>query len=253
MNDRFVGQGGLLRARICDAARLARNSGYARFVGFLDEREAGETAKIVERDGMENTMLWGGHPGAERVFFGAFPDFMEPEAGEFPIEVLTVRFRAQDRLTHRDFLGALLHTGLERAAFGDILVESGRCVLFCRREAARFLCTQVEKIGGVGVRVSAGAEDPLPAAHHFAEFSGVVAAARLDCAVAAAVGTSREKAAGMIRSQQVELNHEPESSLSAPVREGDVLSVRGEGRFAVDRLGPVTKKGRLCIAGRKYI
>lgn len=253
MNDPFTGQGGLLQARITDAARLARNRGTAHFVGFLDEREAHEALRIIEQNGIENAMLWGGHPEAERVLFGAFPDFAEPEAGTFPLEALTVQYRMQDKLTHRDFLGAFLHAGFERSVLGDILVEDGRCVLFCRQEVSGFLRTQVEKIGGVGVRISAGAQDPLPAAHRFADFSNVVASARLDCTVAAAVGTSREKAAEMVHSQLVELNHEPELSVSRPIREGDVLSVRGQGRFVIDRLGPVTKKGRLCIAGRKYI
>lgn len=253
MGSRLSGQEGLLDARIADAVRLAETGRRARFVGFLDEHEARQAVKLLEHGRRDNTMFWGGYPDAERVVFGAFPDFLAPDAGEFPIAVLTVSFRPQDRLTHRDFLGALLHTGVERSSLGDILTEEGRAVIFCRQEISHFLCSQTEKIGGVGVRISEGVQEPLPAAHHFADFSSVVASARLDCLVAAAVGTSREKAAGMIRSQLVELNHEAVLSPSADVREGDILSVRGEGRFAIDRLGPVTKKGRLSIAGRKYI
>ncbi len=104
------------------------------------------------RGSHEHTLFWGGYPDAERVFFGAFPDFMEPDAKAFPIAALTAAFRRQDRLTHRDFLGALLHAGLERSSLGDILTEEGRAVIFCRREVSGFLCTQVEKIGGVGVQ-----------------------------------------------------------------------------------------------------
>lgn len=253
MEHRISGQGDLLEARVADAVRLAGTGGRPRFVGFLDEREAARAAKLAGAAAEGRIQLWGGHEEAERVVFGAFPDFAEPDGAAFPIVALTVSFRRQDHLTHRDFLGALLHAGVERSSLGDILTEEGRAVIFCRREISDFLCTQVEKIGGVGVKISEGADEPFPAAHSFAAFSSVVASARLDCLVAAAVGTSREKAAEMIRSQFVELNHEPAASLSAEVREGDVLSVRGEGRFVVDRLGPPTKKGRLGVAGRKYI
>ncbi|HEX3017195.1 MAG TPA: YlmH/Sll1252 family protein [Caproicibacter sp.] len=253
MESRLIGQDGLLEARITDAVRLAETGRRPRFVGFLDEHEAGQAAKLLEHGPQNGFLFWGGHPDAEHVVFGAFPEFIEPDAGIFPVAALTISYRLQDRLTHRDFLGALLHAGIERSSLGDILIEDGRAVVFCRQEISDFLCSQTEKIGGVGVRISQGFEEPLPAAHHFADFSAVVASSRLDCLVAAAARTSREKAAGMIRSQLVELNHEAVLSPSADVREGDILSVRGEGRFVIDRLGPVTKKGRLSIAGRKYI
>ena len=65
-------------------------------------------------------------------------------------------------------------------------------------------------------------------------------------------GLSREKAAGLIRSGLVMVDHEVFQEPSLTVREGVNLSVRGTGRFIIDRLGPVTKKGRLNVAGRKY-
>lgn len=253
MMNRVSGQNDLLKARVADAARLAENGGQPRFVGFLDEREAKVVSRLVEHTPQEHLLLWGGFPEAERVIFGAFPDFSAPDPAVFPIAAFTVSFRKQDTLTHRDFLGALLHAGIERPSLGDILVEPGRAVFFCRREISTFLLTQVEKIGGVGVRISEGSREPLPAAHHFAEFSAVVASARLDCLTAAAVGISREKAAQMIRAQLVEVNHEPVSLPAAEMREGDILSVHGKGRFIFDRLGPFTKKGRLSIAGRKFV
>lgn len=241
-----------LASRFRDAVRLSQN-GQARFLGFLDEREATAAESFAKRNGLSNVLLWGGYPGAERVMFGAFPEFLEPDGAAFPIAAVTARYRTCDRLSHRDFLGALLHAGLSRAALGDILAEEGRCVFFCRAELADFLLSQVEKIGGVGVRLTQGFEEPLPAAHRFEEWSAVVASARLDCTVAAAAGTSREKAAELIRSGLVQQNHAAVLSPDAAVREGDKLSVRGKGRFVLDRLGPVTKKGRLSIRGRKYL
>ena len=36
------------------------------------------------------------------------------------------------------------------------------------------------------------------------------------------------------------------------VAEGDVLSIRGHGKYIIDRLGPLTQKGRLSVQCRKY-
>ena len=243
----------VLEARLRDAERLAQSGGRPRFVGFLDERQAEYAKKIMSNLCCENYMLWGGYGGAERVVFGVFPDFAAPEEEAFPVAALTASFRRCDTLTHRDFLGALLANGIERETLGDILVEEGRCAIFARSEIADFILTQTEKVGRVGVSIKAGMQEPLPEGRRFEEFSTVVASARLDCIVAAAVGESREKSCELIRAGLVMLDHEVTTSVSAPVSQGSKLSIRGKGRFVLDRLGPVTKKGRLSIAGRKYI
>lgn len=239
-----------LAARIKEAVRRCGHRPC--FVGFLDEREAALARRIAESSGTGNWCFWGGFDDSERVMFGAFPDFMEPDFSAFPLEAITVRFRSCDELTHRDFLGAFLGAGVQRGAIGDILIEQGRCVLFVREETARFLLEQIQKVGRVGVKLDSGFEEPLPVGKGFAPFQGVIASKRLDCVVAAATGQSREKAAAMITAGLVMLNHQPVESISAQVEEGCKLSVRGKGRYIIDRLGPVTKKGRLGIAGRKY-
>ncbi len=243
----------VLEAKLRDAVRLAQSGARPRFVGFLDERQAVAAQKLMSNISFKNYMLWGGHDDSERVVFGAFPDFLAPDSSSFPITPVTAAFRRCDSLSHRDFLGALLANGIQRETLGDILVGEGRCVLFARSEITEFILTQTEKIGRVGVTLTAGAVEPLPAGGKFEDFSAVVASARLDCIVAAAVGTSREKSSELIRAGLITLNHEVNTSVSASVAEGSKLSIRGKGRFVLDRIGPVTKKGRLSIAGRKYI
>ena len=243
----------VLEARLRDAVRLAQSGGHPRFVGFLDERQAAATKKLMLNIIFENYMFWGGHDSSERVVFGAFPDFLEPDAAAFPITAVTAVFRPCDSLSHRDFMGALLANGIVRETLGDILVDEGRCVLFLRNEITDFVLSQTEKIGRVGVNMTVGATQPLPEGGNFEDFSTVVASARLDCIVAAVIGSSREKSSALISAGLVTLNHETNTSVSASVAQGSKFSVRGKGRFVIDRLGPVTKKGRLSIAGRKYI
>lgn len=243
----------LLLSRLADAARLSEARCFAHFVGFLDEREAAFAEKWAARNGVENARLWGGYEGAERVVFGAFPEFLEPNPEAYPITAVTARYRSCDRLTHRDFLGAFLAAGIRRETLGDILPEEGRCVLFVREEVAEHLLSSIQKVGRVGVALSRGYEGPLPAGRAFAPFQAVVASARLDCAVAAALGASREKASGLIAAGLVALNHEETLSPSREVKDGDRLSVRGKGRFLLDQVGPPTKKGRLKLSGRKYL
>ena len=84
---------------------------------------------------------------------GVFPDYMEPLDEEFPVTGLTVKFRRQDALSHRDFMGSFLAQGVVRASLGDILAEEGRAVLFVKTELAPHFLSQIDKIGRVGCRL----------------------------------------------------------------------------------------------------
>ena len=124
---------------------------------------------------------------------------------------------------------------------------------FVDENVAPFLCGQLTKVGGEGVTVTAGYTGALPAGRAYAPIRDTVASPRLDAVVKALIGTSREEAARLIAAGLVSLNHLPSLSASAPVREGDCLSVRGKGRYMVDALGPPTRKGRLALSARKCV
>jgi len=240
----------LLSAKLRDGLALSRKRPC--FLGFLDESEAAVCEDLLEREREASFLFWGGYEEAERKLLGFFPDYLEPDPTLFPLVPLTFTFREEDRLSHRDFLGSFMALGVERDVVGDILVGKGRCVAFVRREMEEYFLQNLRKIGRTGVRVVSGAEEPLPLEREFLEMSGVVASRRLDCLAAFLCRTSREKAAAMITSGLVMRNHREILSVSERVEEGDILSVRKQGKFIIDRLGPLTSKGRLSVQCRKY-
>lgn len=243
----------LLSARLEDALRLCRDRYRPQFVGFLDERQRGLAETLERRLGDASLCFYGGHEEAERVMAGFFPAFMEPEEEAFPIAPLSFRYRKGVSLQHRDFLGALLSCGIRRDKIGDILCGDGLTVVFVDAEIAPFLCDQIRMVRSEGVAVVRGVEGALSPTRQFRELRDTVASPRLDAVVRAAVGVSREEAARRIEAGLVSLNHKPCDSVSAVVQEGDVLSIRGSGRFRVTELGPPTRKGRLFLTLHKYI
>ena len=239
----------LLLRKLEDALRQARHR--PSFLGFLDESQAAQCREALSRRKGGGWLFWGGHEDAERVMLGFFPDYMDPDPAAFPIAAVTLTYRKEDALRHRDFLGSFMGLGVERSVVGDILVGEGRCVAFVKEEMGRYFADTITKIGRVGVKAVLGAEGPLPGGRSYQDVAGVVASARLDCLTALLTRTSREKAAGMIGLGLVQQNHRENLSPAARVAEGDVLSVRGHGRFIIDRLGPKTQKGRLSVRCRK--
>ena len=243
------GERELLLAKLRDAVRTARRRPC--FLGFLDESQAAFCREALRREPGES-LLWGGYEGAERVMAGFFPDYMEPAYEDFPISALTFSYRPGDKLSHRDFLGSFMGLGIERSVIGDLLVEEGRTVAFVRREMERYFLESLRKIGRTGVRITAGYQGPLPVLREYKDISGVIASDRLDCLAALLCRTSREKAARLIASGAVLVNHQEVLSVDRRLEERDIISVRGHGKFILDSFGPLTGKGRLTVKCRKY-
>jgi len=240
-------------ARIRDALQLCGRRNSPQFVGFLDERQAMLAQREARRDGNPGVLFYGGHEDAERTMLGVFPSTREASVSEFPISLLTARYRPADVLTHRDFLGGLMSCGIERSTVGDLLIEDGRTVLFVTRSMTPYLLDQLKKVGRVGIKLREGAEEPYPAGRGFETLERTVSSMRLDAVVAALLLTSREKSASLIQAGLVQLRFEITENLSAEVRPEDKLSVRGYGRFMVEKIGSITRKGRYKFLARKYI
>ena len=246
---------GLLVSRVNDAVRIARDQYVPKFIGFLDEHESAVCVRALRAIGAADYRLFGGHGEAQRVFLGVFPDADgEPWMTEsWPIRALTFRFRTAAAVTHRDVLGSLMSLGITRDSVGDILTEPGRAVVFVSESVSEFIRTQLTRIGGEGVQTEGGFCEPLPAAFRFRRLTETVASMRLDGVTAALCRTSRQKAAEWIREGLVALNGMPCDKVSAVVRDGDTLSVRGQGKFRVDNSGSTTRKGRIVLTARQYI
>ena len=243
----------LLRARVEDACHLCNVRSCPRFVGFLDEHQQAVARAVLHEKGVSDALFFGGYPDAERVILGVFPSFIPPEEALFPVRAVAFRYRTVAALTHRDILGALLATGIRRDKLGDIVCTPGMAIVMADEELAPFLAESVAKIGSEGVRAEYPYTGEIVVKREFRELQDTVPSPRLDAVLHVALRTSREEAARRIGAGMVSVNHMPELSVSATVNEGDILSVRGAGRFRVAKIGPPTRKGRLIVRLEQYI
>lgn len=234
--------------RVGELLAQSEKRGRPMYTAFLNEQEQFFAERFL-RGKNASYRFWGGDERCTRKMLCLSP---ENEGGEdFPIFPLTVAFRQADSLAHRDFLGAFLSLGLERDQIGDIFVCEGYAVAFCTKIARTLIADSVVKIGRAGVTVRDGILGELPEAR-FEEISAVVSSLRTDCLVGALSGLSREKSADFIRSGRFLLNCEECVSVSRNVGEGDILTLRGYGKFTVLDGGTVTKKGKIRVRLNRY-
>ena len=235
-----------------DLCRIVERTYQPRFTQFLDERQQELVRPVLGRFPEVAGRFWGGWDQASRAMLGVFP--LCDEAGEeaFPLCPITLTFRREDTVGHRDILGALMGLLIKREAVGDILTGEGFAVLFAARSVAPVVLSELDKAGRVGLRAETGLPRGLPPAGGFEEIRGTVSSLRLDSLVALLTRESRERAAAMIRGGLVTLRYQPCTQVSQSFEEGDKVSVRGYGKYLVDAVGGVSKKGRIHLQCKKF-
>lgn len=235
----------LFVSKLDDAVYLSQKRQKPYFFSFLSEAEQALAKQYLESIGFDSFGFYGGYENSERKVLCL--DYYDDDP-VYPISALEFKFRQADKLTHRDFLGALMSLGIERETVGDILVEDGRCVVFVKTEISDYIKSQISKIGRAGVKVSDADVSSLPKGRGEEEKSVIVSSLRLDNIVAAISGASREKTKNLILSGNVTLNFFECTNISKSVCEGDVLTVRGKGKFKINGVMGETKKHRIRIS-----
>lgn len=242
-------------ARLDDIVSQTEKNGVCNFSDFFDERQCAEAENWCLRNtGSLMYTLWGGFSDASRKMLAVYPDYYEDYIMEdFPFICLTFTYRKEDRLTHRDFLGTFMGMRLRREIIGDIIVGEGMTQVFVTDVAGKLISATVSKIGCTGVKCFTDRPFEMEVKQEFRTLSGTVASLRLDCVVSFATGLSREKSAVLIRSDKVEVNHFPVKSVSAEVRNSDIISIRGYGKFILSESGELTRKNRIHIILKKFV
>lgn len=236
--------------RVEDTARLCDTTSTPKFLGFLTQNEAFVCDNYLKKQTVKYA-FFGGYDQAERVYLGCFPDWCEEFI--YPITALTFTYRECDKLSHRDFLGSVMALGLKREYVGDILVEAGRAVMFAEDKAAEHILSQITKVGNVGVKLTKGFSQPLPGCSELCNCSASAASSRLDCIVAAIIGTSRSIAADLIENGFVSVNSVGVQKTTKHVTDGDKITIRGKGKFIINSASDLTKKGRIALRYQKYM
>lgn len=239
----------LLPARIKDLIFLCEKTSTPKFFGFLTSAEA--AIALNQLRPTDKFKFFGGCDGAERTVLAVIPDWCDDPV--YPIVAFTFTYRKCDTLTHRDFLGALMALGIARETVGDILVEPGRAVVFAYKNVSDFICSQINKIGNVGVKITLGFSEPLPQCGQKQEFVTTIASTRLDCVVSALCGISRKYADDIINEGFVSVNSIVREKTTYNVTRDDTLTVRKKGRFEIVACNEYSKKGRIILKYNKYV
>lgn len=243
----------MLRAKILDMIDLSNRYYSSRFSQFLDEKQCADSEKILSELHFHRYKFFGGYSQAKRKILGIYPEFIPIEESDFPIVPVEFRYRIMDKLTHRDFLGAMMSQQIKREMLGDILVNDGCTVIFIYQSVSDFIINNVDKIGSVGMKISVSEQTDFHVDEKFEEITGTVSSLRLDAVAALALRLSRQKISEFIKSNGIEVNYTKIYATDFLLKEHDIFSVRGFGKYILEHVGGMSKKYRIHLTIKKYI
>lgn len=239
----------LIKAKLSDAVEMMELKNIPSFLGFLNEREFSVCKSILEKSRIKYS-YYGGYDSADRVYIAILPDWTE--SVEYPFCALKFYLKMNKPLSHRDFLGTIMSQGISRDKVGDILCFDDKAFVFISNSVASFCRDNISCVGGVGVEVEI-TDEKIEFSPNFEEIRTVIASDRADCVIGGITHLAREKAKNFILSGNVIVNNTLCEGIIARIKSGDVLSVKGYGKYIIDSIDDKTRKGRTVLICKKYV
>ena len=246
----------ILRGRLLDLAKRAYQQNIYTYSNFLSVAELALLEDIKSEISYIHCECFGGNQLCERQIagFGSEEAFGYP--GHFPITAVKVSpliEKFSDSLNHRDFLGALMHLGIERDRIGDILIKEKTAYIFCLESIADYICRELTKVKHTNVKSEITDLNVPALTPSLKDEEFPVSSLRLDNIIAVLLKCSRRESVTFFTDKKVTLNGHITGRNSILLKDGDVFSVKGHGKFIFAGSAGNTRKGKIYVRIQRYL
>ena len=254
-----------LEKRLLELSRTAYQRDIIMFSDFLNLNEQNILHTLPKEKLSTRISSFGGYESAERQMAAFIPEALylrygkkelSPDEIGYPFTALKIaplNARFSEEMNHRDYLGAVLNLGIERSKTGDIVRDGKDALLFVHRSMTELIKDELRRVRHTSVTAE---EVNLSDIHYtpgYEEIRGTVASVRLDSLLALAFSQSRTKLTVLIESARVYVNGRLVTNNGYQPQEGDVISVRGMGKFRFESAAGRTRKNRLGVIINRYV
>ncbi|KRK40471.1 RNA-binding protein [Loigolactobacillus bifermentans] len=211
---------------------------------FLDPRQQYIVEAIIGEKGDVRYTFAGGYEAAERRRVLIYPDYFQPEAADFELQLFEIRYPQKfATLSHGKILGTLVNAGVDRGVFGDIMTDGERWQFVVEASMAHYIAEQVTKIGRVTVHLDPCDYRQLLRPKDAWTLEHVtVTSLRVDALISAVYNISRQRSKALVENGKIKLNWQAFERPDFELGLLDIISVRGYGRIQVRELLGKSKK-----------
>ncbi|MDE6123737.1 MAG: hypothetical protein K2G22_00715, partial [Eubacterium sp.] len=143
---------------------------------------------------------------------------------------------------------SLMALGIKREVVGDIMIVENIGYIFCLNSIAEYIVNSLDKVRHTNVKCSLVSELPQNAVKVPEDTQLIAASERLDVIVSAVYNFSRSAVKELFIGRKIYVNSRLCENFSHTPKKGDIISVRGKGRFIYNGILGTTKKNRLLIS-----
>lgn len=236
----------ILMRQILDKILIASKQKREIVSDFLDPYEIYLSKSILNRFQEVDYFIDGGHSNFERSVIYIYPSFInEPEINA--ISILEFSFN-NCSIEHRDVLGTLISMGIDRRKIGDIIFRDNVCNIFVKKEINDYLFFNLKKIKNANISLKEITRNEIISFEpEYTIKKIIVNSLRTDLVLSSIYGESRKATQEIISSGKLKINFKQETKPSIPIKEKDVLSLKGKGRLIVEEIAGRTKKEKYII------
>lgn len=251
----------LLIAKILDKITCCKTKNKIVYTDFLNIHEKNIAQKLLKEYEDINYTFFGGYEDAEREILILFPNKIDKNMLEKNykniLEIIQIDLPEDlyGNYEHRDYLSAIIKLGVVRAKIGDILVTQKGAQIILVKELSDFFINNLSQLTRFNKAILTvhPLEDIVKKEINFKEINVILSSLRLDKFVAELGKCSRNKANDLILEGRVLINSENEFKPSKTIKEKDIITVRGKGKFIFDSIEKTTKNGKFVVKIQKYI
>ena len=250
----------LLLAKINDKITISKTRNKIQNTEFLTPYQKETIKKDLAKQKIQNYIFFGGYEGAEGEALIIYPEKLGLDLAKRNLKNIlkAIKIKLPKELkstyTHRDYLGSCMKTGLNRDRIGDIIVHEDKAYIIVLKENAEYIVDFLKNLTRFSkseITIIDCDEIELKP-QEFEEIKITIPSMRLDSIVSETIKYSRNKAEELITEEKVYVNAKLETKSSKTLKEGDILAIRGKGKYIIAELMGSNKKGKTIALIKKY-
>lgn len=256
----------ILASKLLDKIQFASQKNQIQVTDFLDGYQQKLALKVLQQSKYKSYKFYGGYEEAERKMLFFFPDklfnlIQEPIQNnkmiQNEIEVISINLPndLKGKYHHRDYLSGIMKLGLRREKIGDILVRDDGADIIVQKDNSEYLLSNLQELtrfrkSEIFIKTIS---DLKIVSAKMEVLAILVSQLRLDAIISEILHLSRTKTNEIISQERVFVNYEIKTKNSLILKQGDLLTIRGKGKFKIGAIISQTSKGKLRVEVSKYI
>ena len=252
----------ILIANVLDKIKMVKKRNGFENTHFLNMQEQTLIKNILQTRNYNNYTFFGGVDQAERKMLFIYSEKImqyESEKNKIystKIKCLKINLPKEEygKHTHKTYLGAIMKLGVKREMIGDIIVTNDGAQIIFENDIEKFLISNISLLTRFRkAKIESINLNQIQFVKPQTEIRRIVVPSmRLDAIISKIANCSRDEANVLLEQERIFVNFKEEISGSKKIKERDIITIRGKGRFTINKILNETKKQKLAIEIETY-